>query len=468
MSRGLTVWYHTIRALGKAHRVFIAARSRTRAAQVYTFGGHLSTEGLKEAHSTATGEGWAPAWIQDEGVWVERAAWPGEGWDAGRGYQQPARQEAFEKAKDMQDAVCILGDLHAAVMGRPPAPRAVPVYLKDIQAEASAQARVALDEDALEEYAEAMRAGVVFPPVVVFFDGDVYWLADGFHRLAAALEAGLEALDAEVHHGGLREAQLYAIGANTHHGIRRTNADKRRAVELLLADPEWSRWSDRAIAKCCGVSNVFVSKVRKEVLTVNTPPPAEVITVITPEPPRDPAKSSPESAESTPITTSAQVREIGREAMAQAKAEPEVEPEEYGPATEAEQVFGDLAEALNQAEVVQLRQQVAELQAQLDEMHQLIRDGQADAEAVARILEADDHVAQALAEIKRANALTRTVEQQLKQIQGRAAFLGSEAEKWKRIAEKAQPRKEKRQATPKNPTLEQAESDAIPTESAWD
>ena len=32
-----------------------------------------------------------------------------------------------------------------------------------------------------------------------------------------------------------------------------TNADKRRAVETLLNDAEWATWSDREIARQCGV-----------------------------------------------------------------------------------------------------------------------------------------------------------------------------------------------------------------------
>ena len=42
-------------------------------------------------------------------------------------------------------------------------------------------------------------------------------------------------------------------------------SDKRRAVLTLLNDEEWSRkMSDRKIAKHCGVSNCFVSNLRKE------------------------------------------------------------------------------------------------------------------------------------------------------------------------------------------------------------
>jgi hypothetical protein len=37
---------------------------------------------------------------------------------------------------------------------------------------------------------------------------------------------------------------LHSAGANAMHGLRRTNADKRRTVMLLLQDEEWAAWSD--------------------------------------------------------------------------------------------------------------------------------------------------------------------------------------------------------------------------------
>ena len=116
------------------------------------------------------------------------------------------------------------------------------------------------------EYAEAMHAGASFPPVVVF-DADRFWLADGFHRVGAAEDAGLTEIRAEIRQGDRRDALLYAVGANAEHGARRTNADKTRAVETLLADPEWSMKSDRWIADTANVSPTFVGGVR-ESLTV--------------------------------------------------------------------------------------------------------------------------------------------------------------------------------------------------------
>jgi hypothetical protein len=51
--------------------------------------------------------------------------------------------------------------------------------------------------------------------------------------------------------------------SNAAHGLPRTDADKRKAVRLLLADAEWGQWSDRESARHCQVSQVFVSKLRK-------------------------------------------------------------------------------------------------------------------------------------------------------------------------------------------------------------
>ena len=69
------------------------------------------------------------------------------------------------------------------------------------------------------------------------FDGTDYWLADGFHRFWAAKEAGLTEIYEEIHPGTLRDAILFSLSANSKHGLRRTNADKRKAVQTLLDDP---------------------------------------------------------------------------------------------------------------------------------------------------------------------------------------------------------------------------------------
>jgi hypothetical protein len=124
------------------------------------------------------------------------------------------------------------------------------------------QARVHLDPEVVADYAEAMLEGATFPPVVLFHDGACYWIGDGFHRIEAARQVEQTTIPAEVSPGGLREALLYACGANRTHGLPRTNADKRRVVEVLLEDAEWATWSDNHIARHCGVAVSFVGRIR--------------------------------------------------------------------------------------------------------------------------------------------------------------------------------------------------------------
>ena len=129
--------------------------------------------------------------------------------------------------------------------------------LDQITIDAHIQMRTALDDDVIDEYAEAMEAGAVFPPVVVFFDGDTHWLSDGFHRYHAAGRAGRTILLAEQRDGTRRDALLYACSANASHGLRRTNADKRKAVTTLLADEEWVIWSNRESPGTVGSVNTW-------------------------------------------------------------------------------------------------------------------------------------------------------------------------------------------------------------------
>ncbi|HWX31991.1 MAG TPA: hypothetical protein VNZ53_31730 [Steroidobacteraceae bacterium] len=121
-----------------------------------------------------------------------------------------------------------------------------------------------VDVGIVAEYADAMEAGANFPPIVVYFDGEAYWPADGFHRVDAAKKVGRETIEAEVHDGGKRDALLHAVGVNAFHGLRRTAADKRRAIVAMLRDPEWAKWSDREIGKRCAVDGKTVAKVRAE------------------------------------------------------------------------------------------------------------------------------------------------------------------------------------------------------------
>jgi len=135
--------------------------------------------------------------------------------------------------------------------------------VSEIVTNAGTQIRVGMDGQIVTEYAEAMQGGAEFPPIVVFRDGSQNILADGFYRLAATRVQGAGEIIAEVRRGTRSDALKYALGANAAHGLRRTNADKRRSVEIALA--EWPKLSDRKIAEMCAVSNNFVSECRHQV-----------------------------------------------------------------------------------------------------------------------------------------------------------------------------------------------------------
>ena len=139
------------------------------------------------------------------------------------------------------------------------------IDIDQIRTDGGTQSRAAICQATVEEYAEAMAdPDRVFPPVTVYFDGRNYWLADGFHRLEAWRQIGRAEIPAEVRQGNVRAAILHSVKANSAHGLRRSNADKRRAVTTLLEDGEWSQWSNREIARRCAVSDVFVAAVRAD------------------------------------------------------------------------------------------------------------------------------------------------------------------------------------------------------------
>jgi hypothetical protein len=144
------------------------------------------------------------------------------------------------------------------------------ISLRSIRIDGGTQSRAELNNTTVEEYTEAMLEGDVFPPILVFFDGASYWLADGFHRHFGAEHAGLDEVEAEVRQGTQQDAQLFSFGVNASHGLRRTNADKRKAVTGALQHPVSGQWSDRQIAKHCGVGNQLVGDVRRSICVIHT------------------------------------------------------------------------------------------------------------------------------------------------------------------------------------------------------
>ena len=135
-----------------------------------------------------------------------------------------------------------------------------------LHCDSDVQPRLALSEAHIREYAALLQEGHQLGTIVVFQDGLDYYLADGFHRVAAAKSIDLEELPAAIRMGTKRDAMLYACGANKH-GKPLSNPDKQRVVLHLLEDAEWGQWSDREIARHCGVGHALVSRLRRSLST---------------------------------------------------------------------------------------------------------------------------------------------------------------------------------------------------------
>ena len=127
------------------------------------------------------------------------------------------------------------------------------ILLKVLLLAAETQSRTELKVGLVEEYAEAMREGNIFPPVEIILEGGTAWVCDGWHRVLAARLINAEGtIDANVTAGTLNDAIWHAAAANRAHGQRRTNADKARAVMLALkAKPDST---NKVLAEHCGVS----------------------------------------------------------------------------------------------------------------------------------------------------------------------------------------------------------------------
>ncbi len=136
--------------------------------------------------------------------------------------------------------------------------------LDRIRLDARTQSRACTRQELVEDYTELVLAKVQFPAIIVFFDGASYWPGDGWHRIYAHVGAKRKTILAEIRPGSERDAVLHSCGANKLHGAQPTREDKRHAVGILLADPEWAAWSNNRIAEQCGVSKGLVALLRSD------------------------------------------------------------------------------------------------------------------------------------------------------------------------------------------------------------
>jgi hypothetical protein len=175
------------------------------------------------------------------------------------------------------------------------------IPLDAITVDPAVQQRAAgTSRDVVDEFVEAMLSGgVEFPPIDVFSNGDgSFHLADGFHRYKARRLAfpDLEEILCRVHPGNRDDAILFACGANAQHGLRRSRADRLMAVTALIHSERWSGWSDREIARQCGVSHTYVGTVRSENLAFPDADPQKQTAAAETPPAHDPSATEASGA----------------------------------------------------------------------------------------------------------------------------------------------------------------------------
>lgn len=176
-----------------------------------------------------------------------------------------------------------------------------PILLKiaDIRVDGGTQMRVGgLNHERVDVICSAYLDGPDEPdPVVVFRDGSVHWLADGFHRIAAATKATMVAIKCDVRIGDRRAARRFAFRSNDRHGIPYSNADKRNVVKEAIVDADeleaegHDRLTNIEIARMCGVSHTMVNHLRpdptRETVSRSTDEPTESIGRDEPRVPRE-------------------------------------------------------------------------------------------------------------------------------------------------------------------------------------
>jgi hypothetical protein len=305
------------------------------------------------------------------------------------------------------------------------------VPLDSVRINGGTQSRVELSQSTIAEYAEAIRFGTDLPPVAMFFDGAAFWLADGFHRYHAHRQAGAMEISAEIRIGTQRDAVLFSVGANASHGLRRTNEDKRRAVETLLADSEWKTWSQERIAKACQVSTGFVSKlVNQASLHGEEMKPAVRVVerngTTYEQNTANIGKSKPEVVESDSIPPVAPPVEPAPSA---ARAPSLVAPSSLETLVTAESEQSGASDLA--VEVETLREQVAELS-------EALKSTLADNDMMGRVFDADDRLKAAMDEAKRQKAIADNAERTLAAKSGEFIERARAVTYWKNRAEKAE------------------------------
>ncbi len=165
------------------------------------------------------------------------------------------------------------------------------VPIKSVKVHANLQPRVEMNDDHVKQIVNALvdNNNVLDDKPIHCWNikNDIanslngLYVVDGHHRFKAFRDKSLkfQTVDVIIHESErpenmndfefeaiqMSDALKFAIQANNHNGspLKRSQADNRRAITLILDDRTNVKMSDSAIAELCGVSAPTVAKVRK-------------------------------------------------------------------------------------------------------------------------------------------------------------------------------------------------------------
>jgi len=133
--------------------------------------------------------------------------------------------------------------------------------LSDVRIDGGTQLRCQMYPDWVSTIVENMKNDANYPALSAVYDGENYWLWDGFHRYYALKQLGVKEFEVDFTLGTLDDARELALEANDKHGKPPTREDKIYRVQECR---KWEKYKDatfNAIAKACNVSASFVGAI---------------------------------------------------------------------------------------------------------------------------------------------------------------------------------------------------------------
>ncbi len=110
-----------------------------------------------------------------------------------------------------------------------------------------------------EHIARLAESEAAVPPILVH--RQTMRVIDGMHRLRAAVSRGDASIEVEYFDGSEADAFLESVSSNTAHGLPLSMADRKAAAERIVKSHP--NLSDRAVARCAGLSGKTVAAIRR-------------------------------------------------------------------------------------------------------------------------------------------------------------------------------------------------------------